>query len=171
LYLKYLTFCDHTQTIWVWISHFYDQRLRLQICCYFYFTIWILPFYYFFFFSISSNNSKSFLWQRPAWMFFTLGCFVKILLTFYINISSPLNCYGFEYFKKHSRTVNCSFNQSTFLFAWKEKKCHLLLRSPFLNRGLSDGQKFWNNLCLAKVFFTLLLKSEKCEMWVVRHSN
>jgi len=120
----------------------------------------LLLFYYldsslllFFYFSISSNNSKSFLWQRPAWMFIRLGSFVKILLTFYINISSTLNCYGFEYFKKHSRTVNCSFNQSTFLFAWKEKKCHLLLRSPFLNRGLSDGQKFWNNLCLAKVFF------------------
>ena len=125
----------------------------------------------FFHFTIFLLQHQLVLWQRPAWMFFTLGCFVKILLTFYINISSPLNCYGFEYFKKHSRPVNCSFNQSTFLFAWKEKKCHLLLRSPFLNRGLSDGQKFWNNLCLAKVFFTLLLKSEKCEMWVVRHSN
>ncbi len=107
----------------------------------------------FFPFAIFLLQHQLFLWQRPAWMFFTLGCFVKILLTFYINISSPLNCYGFEYFKKHSRTVNCSFNQSTFLFAWKEKKCHLLLRSPFLNRGLSGGQKFWNNLCLEKVFF------------------
>jgi hypothetical protein len=102
----------------------------------------LLLFYYldsslllFFYFSISSNNSKSFLWQRPAWMFFTLGCFVKIWLTFYINISSPLNCYGFEYFKKHSRTVNCSFNQSTFLFAWKEKKMSFAItKSVFKSR-------------------------------------